>query len=86
MANSLHYVKNKLPFLKRVQSLLNDTARLILVEYDISQPNQWVPYPLSFDDLKQLSEDAGFVNLEKLSEHPSVYQRGNIYSAKLQRD
>lgn len=81
MANSLHFVKDTLLFLKHLRSMLRDKGRLILVEYDMVQANQWVPYPMSFSKLMELSPLAGFFHLQKLSEYPSQYQPGNIYSA-----
>lgn len=81
MANALHFVKEKVPFLKRIHSMLKDNGRLIVVEYDFSHSNPWVPYPIAFGSLKTLLHDAGFRQTQKLSELPSRYQPANIYSA-----
>ena len=47
MANSLHFVKDKVPVLALVHSMLKPSGRLVLVEYDADKGNHWVPYPLS---------------------------------------
>jgi ubiquinone/menaquinone biosynthesis C-methylase UbiE len=70
MANALHYVDRQQEFLKRLT-----TNRIIIVEYNMDQPNQWVPYPISFKKLQSI------VNAELLAETPSQYQPRGIYSA-----
>ena len=82
MANSLHFVKDKLPFLRQIKkTLLKTGGRIINVEYDTDTANQWVPYPLSCKNLQQLIESAALGNLQKLAEEKSSYQSGGIYSA-----
>jgi ubiquinone/menaquinone biosynthesis C-methylase UbiE len=76
MANSLHYVKDKHAFLHRLPSGL-----LLIVEYDTDNSNAWVPYPLSFRALQKLCAAEGYTEVSKLGEHPSIYNRSNIYGA-----
>ena len=80
MANSLHYVSDKDAFIKKMQTHLKKTGCFLIVEYDTDIPNQWVPYPVSLNSLKQLTENLGY-SLEKLGEHPSIYRKEKIYSA-----
>ena len=82
MANALHYVKDKLPLLEQLKNKLLPDGIFILVEYDITQANHWVPYPVNFIRLQQLFLDAGFSNCKKLGERPSIYQRGNLYACQ----
>jgi ubiquinone/menaquinone biosynthesis C-methylase UbiE len=80
MANSLHFVEDKMPLLALVRGYLKHGGRLLLVEYDSDRGNHWVPHPLSFEKWRGLASDAGFVETRKLSTVPSRFLR-EIYSA-----
>jgi ubiquinone/menaquinone biosynthesis C-methylase UbiE len=54
MANSLHFVRQKGPLLRRLIGLLKPGGRLIVVEYNTASANFAVPHPL---------DEAGFLNL-----------------------
>ena len=54
MANSFHFVFNKIEFIKKLKPLFKQEECFIIVEYDMDSPNPWVPYPVSFHSLKQL--------------------------------
>ena len=81
MANSLHYVKDKLTFFQQIKSILQPGGRIIVVEYDTDIANQWVPYPISCKNLQQFLINAGIGDLQKLAAQESVYQTGGMYSA-----
>jgi hypothetical protein len=81
MANSLHFVKDKLTFFQQIKSILKPEGRIIIVEYDTDRSNQWVPWPVSCKNLQQFVQENALGNLQKLAEQPSVYQTGGIYSA-----
>lgn len=81
MANSFHYVKEKVAFIEKLKQALKKAGMLIMVEYDTSIPvGNWVPYPVDFSNLKTLFMKVGFGIVEKLSEYPSAYGR-KMYSA-----
>ncbi len=80
IANALHYVKDKIPFLHKIKKHLNGQGEMILIEYDTEVPNQWVPYPVPFNKLKQIVLEAGFSSIEKMGEVRSAYNNGNMYS------
>jgi hypothetical protein len=83
MANSLHYVKDKLSFFSNVNVYLKSRHQLLVVEYDTDRANRWVPFPISFRSLEQVMHESGYKSIIKLSERPSVYGHGNIYSAAI---
>ncbi len=80
MANSLHFVRDKIPLLGRVGSLLRPGGHLVLVEYDADRGNIWVPHPISFATWQRLAPRAGFRDTRLLRIVPSRFL-GRIYSA-----
>ena len=83
MANSLHFVKDKMAFMQKMSSMLASDASILLVEYDMDKPNPWVPYPISFPSLKNLFEKLPFGPVQKLNEAPSKFNKSLIYSAHI---
>jgi ubiquinone/menaquinone biosynthesis C-methylase UbiE len=77
MANFLHFIKHQGTFLGRLRTL---SERLLIVEYDRTSPNKWVPYPLSFSLLRGLLLERGFTEVAKVRTHASRFG-GEIYSA-----
>jgi ubiquinone/menaquinone biosynthesis C-methylase UbiE len=84
MANSLHYVQHKDAFLKKIIPLLNPGGGILLVEYDTTEANPWIPFPIPYSQLASLFHAHGFSAIQKLNERPSVYNRAFMYSAILQ--
>jgi SAM-dependent methyltransferase len=80
MANSLHFVRDKIAFLAKLRPCLKTQGQLLIVEYDTDVSNPWVPYPTSYKTLKALLEKYGFSDFTKLGERPSLYQKGNMYA------
>jgi ubiquinone/menaquinone biosynthesis C-methylase UbiE len=80
MANSLHFVDDKVAVLALVRGYLKHGGRLLLVEYDSDRGNDWVPHPLSFETWRDVAAEAGFVETRKLATVPSRFLR-QIYSA-----
>ncbi|MDP4262861.1 MAG: class I SAM-dependent methyltransferase [Bacteroidota bacterium] len=85
MANSLHYVKDKYTFIREASDCLAEGGCFLLVEYDMEQANQWVPYPLSLASVTDLFHEAGFTLIRKLKERPSLFGRAKLYSVIIQR-
>ena len=81
MANSLHFQKNKLPVLQKINGYLRPGGCMILVEYNSDRGNHWVPFPLSFDTWSYLASQAGFQDTRLLAKVPSSFM-GEIYSAQ----
>lgn len=82
MANSLHYVKDKASLLLKLIPLLKTNGSLLLVEYNRTRANQWVPYPLTIDAAKDLFINAGYSNFTLLNKRPSAYG-GEMYAAMI---
>jgi ubiquinone/menaquinone biosynthesis C-methylase UbiE len=81
MANSLHFVEDKIALLAKIKRILKPDASLLIVEYDTLTPNKWIPYPINFVTLQKIMIDMGFVSVTRLGDHPSVYNHNLIYSA-----
>ncbi|AQX05402.1 methyltransferase type 11 [Elizabethkingia meningoseptica] len=85
MANSLHYISDKEKLIRKLIPLLKPDGQFMIIEYETKNVNPWVPYPVTFNELKQLFSDFGFQKIEKISERPSVYGNGMMYAASIGR-
>ncbi len=77
MANSLHFVKDKKAFLRRIEK---STKRFLIVEYENRQPNHWVPFPIDFQNLTRLFGELNYSSIEKINSRKSAFG-GDIYAA-----
>jgi ubiquinone/menaquinone biosynthesis C-methylase UbiE len=80
MANSLHFIHDKVAFLKQILTMLKPEGRLLIVEYNTDEGNAYVPYPLSFAKWQALAKEAGFTRTELLTTRPSSFL-GQFYSS-----
>lgn len=80
MANSLHFVRDKEPLLRRWRGHLKPDGVMVLVEYNVDRGNMWVPHPLSSDTWRALARRVGFARVELLGRVPSRFL-GEIYSS-----
>lgn len=83
LANSLHYVKDKITLIRKLEKYLVTDKRFLIVEYDTLSANKWVPYPIDFVRLEELFTDLNYHSVVKLSERRSMYGRGNLYAAAI---
>ncbi len=83
MTNSLHYVKDKQLLINRLEKYLSENKKFVIVEYDTTDSNQWVPYPINFFKLKELFIELGYSKIIKLEERQSIFGQGNLYSANI---
>jgi ubiquinone/menaquinone biosynthesis C-methylase UbiE len=80
MANSLHYIKNKIPLLQNILSFLKPHGKFILVEYNVDSGNIWVPHPISFESFVKLAKELPLSEPQLLHTIPSGFLK-EIYSA-----
>ena len=82
MANALHYVREQGAFLREMDGALR-RRRMLLVEYDTTRGNAWVPYPISQPSAIELFKSAGYGEATKLGRKRSVFRRADIYGLLL---
>jgi SAM-dependent methyltransferase len=80
MANSLHFVADPEPVLRRIVGLLRAGGRFVLVEYDADRGNHWVPHPISAARWPSLAEAAGLRDVREIGRRGSRFLNA-IYSA-----
>jgi SAM-dependent methyltransferase len=80
MANALHFHADACGILRRITRRLKPGGVLILVEYDITRPNPWVPHPLPWSRFPEAAACAGLSGARLLGTRPSDYHR-SMYAA-----
>ena len=83
MANSLHYVENQAAFIRACKSQMKPRPRFLIVEYDTSEANRWVPYPINRTTLTTLFQRAGYSSVRMLRSRPSLYRRAPLYAVAI---
>lgn len=73
MANTLHFVKDKGNLITKLEKYFASAPRFIIVEYEQSIANRWVPNPIAFLELKRLFIKLGYNNITKMAELKSAY-------------
>lgn len=85
MANSLHYVENKELFLKRMMDTLKEDGWFLLVDYDMSKANPWVPYPLPIAAAEALFLKCNARSFQVLNQRKSVFGEQMMYAAMVKK-
>ena len=80
MANSLHFQRLQDKIVQQVHAYLRPGGCFIVVEYNLSRGNPWIPFPVPFSTLKELANRNGFTGTRLLATRPSRVW-GEIYSA-----
>lgn len=84
IANSLHFVRDKEKLIQKLEGYFLAKPQFLIVEYDTTKGNRWVPYPISFDSLHELFTSLGYQAIKKLAEQPSKFG-GSMYSVLIQK-
>ncbi len=81
MANTLHYSNQPLKTLANLVSHLRIDGTMILIEYETDFSNQWVPYPVRFQDFGEMCAALGLSEPERFNTRSSAYGHSHIYGA-----
>ena len=86
LANALHFVTphQQAATLADVATRLRSGGRVVVIEYDNREANQWVPYPISRDRLAELASEAGLGVPYVTATTPSAFG-GILYVAAMKR-
>jgi ubiquinone/menaquinone biosynthesis C-methylase UbiE len=79
MANSLHYVKDNPALINRLEKYLTIDRKYVIIEYETSNANQWVPFPISFNQLQELFNQFDRRKIVKVATQKSIYGQGDLY-------
>lgn len=79
MANVFHFVQAKERLILKLESYFRGTPQFLVVEYENSQPNYWEPFPIPFQQMKEMFERLNYKRIEKLGSLNSVYG-GTLYA------
>ena len=85
IANALHYVLKKESFLINILSKLPSGGTFVLIEYDRSIPNPWVPFPIREKQFAKLADKVGLSTPTAIYRRPSNYGQGDLYSVYAQK-
>ena len=85
MANSLHFVEDKMAFIQKIEPYFGSIPCFLIVEYNTENSNPWVPYPISFTTLQALFKKLGYNSIHAINEVPSRYNQAKMYSALIRR-
>ena len=80
MANSLHFVRDKVPVLRAAIDALRPGGRFLIVEYGADRGNPWVPWPIGYASWEKLTAQVGLSDTRRIGEVPSRFL-GSIYAA-----
>lgn len=80
MANSLHFVRDKVPVMRATLGALRPGGRFLIVEYGSDRGNPWVPWPIGYASWAKLAAGVGLRDTRQIGEVPSRFL-GSIYAA-----
>ena len=80
IANALHFYREPLTIVQTLKVHLKPGGRFIVVEYNVTQGNTAVPYPIAYERWIDLAKLAGFTRIQLLATRPSRFLT-EIYSA-----
>ncbi len=81
MANALHYAPEPVDVLSNVIDHLQPGGVFLLIEYESFQPNQWVPFPVSFGKFQEACSRTGLDEPIVINTRPTRYGHQHMYLA-----
>lgn len=84
MANALHYAEDQAAALRRITGYLRPEGRFLLVEYDRTRSNRWVPFPVPPSRLEALAAEGRLSGPQEVGRRSSSYGR-EMYAALMRR-
>ena len=75
LANVLHFSADPERVLEQLTARLEPDGRVVVIEYERTAPNRWVPFPLPADRLRNATRAAGLAPAAVVSRRPSRYHR-----------
>lgn len=71
MANALHWVRHQTAALRQIATYLKPDGRLLVVEYDVHTPRDYIPFPVGADRLRQIVAEAGLSQPREIASRTS---------------
>ena len=71
IANALHFQPAPATIAQQLRDYLRPCGRFIIVEYNITVANPWVPHPVPFQEWQGIAARAGFQHTQLLASRPS---------------
>jgi ubiquinone/menaquinone biosynthesis C-methylase UbiE len=85
LANALHWIQDQDRVMARLVGYLRPGGRLLLVEYAVSQPRSYIPYPVPFAHFASLAQAAGLNPARPVGERRSPSSGISMYAAAADR-
>lgn len=85
MANALHFAEDQETVLRRVSGRLRPGGRLLLVEYDRTRGDRWVPHPVPPASFRAMASAVGLSEPREVGRRLSAYGR-EMYAAVARSD
>lgn len=86
MANALHFIREQEAVLRQLLGALKPNGRLLLVEYELTQPQAWVPYPVPFARFRALAQQLGLSEAQRIGTRRSPSSGISMYAAVANRN
>lgn len=81
MANALHYTDQWVDTLRNIIEQLKEGGQFILIEYETSMSNPYVPFPIRFSQFEDVCSEVGLSPPRRFATRPSQYGHAHIYGA-----